>query len=358
MRISAFTTPATIARRPLSIHGVCSRSPLRVSVPKVPRASRPRVSIRMHHASTSVLPVRTESVGESNTKGYRLFFRSADESQVSPWHDIPLYPDPSDKSVVHFVNEIPRGTQAKMEIATDETSTPIKQDIKKGELRFYKYGPSLINYGAIPQTWEDPSSINPELNVCGDGDPIDVCEIGDSIMPFGAVYKVKVLGCLALLDEGEIDWKILAINTDDPKAAEVSDIDDVEKVFPGKVHEVREWFRLYKTAEGKGENEYAYGGVAKNSAFAQSVVLETHNSWADLKNGKIENEDELSLKPGVYAFAILVPSRKRFLHVRGSYGNKGLGLPQLSRQGWNLVDLALVHLIIIQAVAFELSDGH
>ncbi|KAI0567353.1 inorganic pyrophosphatase precursor [Gracilaria domingensis] len=251
----------------------------------------------MHHnTATDLQSVQTETAGESNTKSFRLFYRSAKDIQLSPWHDIPVYPDPSDTSIVHFVNEIPRGTQAKMEIATDETGTPIKQDIKKGELRVYKYGPSLVNYGAIPQTWEDPSSIHPELNFCGDGDPVDVCEIGDAIMPFGAVYKVKVLGCLALLDEGEIDWKIIGINTDDPKASEVNDIDDVERVFPGKVHEVREWFRLYKTAEGKGENEYGYGGEAKNSVFAQNVVSETHTSWADLKSGKIENEDELSLK--------------------------------------------------------------
>lgn len=215
---------------------------------------------------------------------------------MSPWHDIPLFPDGGDKRVVNFVNEIPRGTEAKMEIATDELSTPIKQDVKKGALRFYKYGPSLINYGAVPQTWENPGAVNEELKVGGDGDPLDLMEIGGEIMPFGAVYAVKVLGCLALLDEGEIDWKVIAINVSDPLAAEMDDIDDVERVMPGKVGEVREWFRMYKTAEGKGENEYAYGGEAKGAEFAMKVVLETHDSWAALRNGTIKNEDELSLK--------------------------------------------------------------
>lgn len=218
---------------------------------------------------------------------------------MSPWHDIPLFPDiPTDKNrrVINFVNEIPRGTQAKMEIATDELATPIKQDVKKGALRFYKYGPSLINYGAIPQTWEDPANIDQTLNVGGDGDPVDVTEIGDETMPFGAVYPVKVLGCLALLDEGEIDWKIIAINLDDPLAAQMNDIADVERLMPGKVDAVREWFRMYKTAEGKGENEYAYGGEAKGAEFAMKVVLETHQSWKGLKDGSIKNGDELSLK--------------------------------------------------------------
>lgn len=35
----------------------------------------------------------------------------------------------------------------------------------------------------------------------------------------GEVIKVKVLGTLALIDEGETDWKVIVINTDDPDAA-------------------------------------------------------------------------------------------------------------------------------------------
>ena len=34
--------------------------------------------------------------------------------------------------------------------------------------------------------------------------------------------QVKVLGTLALIDEGETDWKILAIDINDPKASEMN----------------------------------------------------------------------------------------------------------------------------------------
>ena len=37
----------------------------------------------------------------------------------------------------------------------DEEKTPIKQDTKKGKLRFYPYNINW-NYGMLPQTWEDP----------------------------------------------------------------------------------------------------------------------------------------------------------------------------------------------------------
>ena len=36
---------------------------------------------------------------------------------------------------------------------------PIIQDIKDGKLRYYQYGDMLFNYGAFPQTWEDPNII-------------------------------------------------------------------------------------------------------------------------------------------------------------------------------------------------------
>jgi hypothetical protein len=54
--------------------------------------------------------------------------------QISPWHDIPLH---SDDGLLNFVVEIPKETSAKMEVATEEPNTPIKQDTKKGKLRYY-----------------------------------------------------------------------------------------------------------------------------------------------------------------------------------------------------------------------------
>ena len=45
----------------------------------------------------------------------------------------------------------------------DEPRTPIKQDIKKGKLRFYPYNIDW-NYGLLPQTWEDPAHTNADTN--------------------------------------------------------------------------------------------------------------------------------------------------------------------------------------------------
>jgi len=62
--------------------------------------------------------------------------------------------------------------------------------------------------------------------------PVDVVEIGERHANIGDVLKVKPLAALAMIDEGELDWKIVAISLDDPKASLVNDVDDVEKHFP------------------------------------------------------------------------------------------------------------------------------
>lgn len=61
---------------------------------------------------------------------------------------------------------------------------------------------------------------------------MDLVDISSQTAKMGEVYPVKPLGVLAMIDEGELDWKVVCIRADDPKAKEVDDVDDVEKVFP------------------------------------------------------------------------------------------------------------------------------
>lgn len=44
----------------------------------------------------------------------------------------------------------------------------------------------------------------------------------------GEVIKVKVLGTLALIDEGETDWKVIVINTEDPEAGSFNSRDNLK----------------------------------------------------------------------------------------------------------------------------------
>lgn len=173
--------------------------------------------------------------------------------------------------------------------------------MKKGKLRDYAI-PIEWNYGAFPQTWEQPDHAWAGLEALatrGDNDPLDVVDLSRIAVPCGTVIQVKLLGVLAMIDEGEIDWKVLAINTADPKAAMVSCLEDLETHFPGEVSRVREWFTWYKAVDGepgdgplgsnlvdgKEPNVFGFDGRALDSARALEVVEMTHASWASLVAG-------------------------------------------------------------------------
>ena len=132
------------------------------------------------------------------------------------------------------------------QISKEELLNPIKQDIKKGKIRFvrncFPHKGYLWNYGCfpqvrfllplalrlhmliltLPQTWEDPNTIHPETKAKGDNDPLDVCEIGELVAQPGQVKRVKVLGIMALLDEEETDWKVIVIDEKDPLAPKLN----------------------------------------------------------------------------------------------------------------------------------------
>ena len=184
------------------------------------------------------------------------------------------------------------------QISKEDTLNPIKQDTKKGKLRFvrncFPHKGYLWNYGAFPQTWEDPNATHPETKAKGDNDPLDVCEIGELVAKPGEVKQVKVLGTMALLDEGETDWKIIVIDVNDPLAPKLNDIEDVERHLPGLLRATNEWFRIYKIPDGKPENQFAFSGECKNRKYAMDVVRECAEAWEKLITGKTP-KGEISL---------------------------------------------------------------
>ncbi|XP_013386036.1 inorganic pyrophosphatase [Lingula anatina] len=226
----------------------------------------------------------TVECGAPNSLEYRMFFKGP-QGLISPFHDIPLYGN-AEKTVFNMVVEVPRWTNAKMEIATKEKLNPIKQDVKKGKLRYVKncfpHHGYIWNYGALPQTWEHPAHVDENTKCKGDNDPIDVCEIGYKVHKRGAVVQVKVLGTFALIDEGETDWKLMAIDVNDPLADKLNDINDVETHLPGLLKATTEWFRIYKIPDGKPENQFAFNGAAKNKEFALKVIEDTNKHWKEM----------------------------------------------------------------------------
>lgn len=64
----------------------------------------------------------------------------------------------------------------------------------------------------------------------------------------GGVYPVKPVGVYAMIDDGELDWKVIAISTADPKADAINDVEDVERCAHAGILQGREAFRAYTAA--------------------------------------------------------------------------------------------------------------
>jgi len=251
-------------------------------IPAKSLQSKSGVACKAALGQAVVASVVCKPQGELGTEEFKMDFSEADKP-ISPWHNIPLE---AGNGLYNMVTEIPKMTKAKMEIDTKADFNPIKQDMKKGKVRYY-HGPIFWNYGCLPQTWEDPN-IKGDDNVggaFGDNDPLDVVEIGSATLEMGSITAVKPLGVLSMIDDGELDWKLIAINANDPKASEINDVEDIEKHYPGTVSGIREWFRWYKTPDDKPVNGFGHGEKALGKADAVKVIEETHKHYKDMMSG-------------------------------------------------------------------------
>ncbi|WP_046077842.1 inorganic diphosphatase [Halomonas sp. HG01] len=146
------------------------------------------------------------------------------------------YPQTEDAPVsFHVVNEIPAGSFTKYEI-----------DAEHGQLIVDRYVSMPVrypaNYGSITSS------------AGGDGDPLDALVLTrDGIYP-GAVIKVRAIGVLRMVDDGEADDKIIAVPTDDvdPSYADIDGMDDLPAM---QVERLNAFFRVYKNLPEGGDIE-------------------------------------------------------------------------------------------------------
>jgi len=227
----------------------------------------------------------TQSAGKLGSPHYREYF-FLNHHPISPFHDIPLWVD-RNRGIANMVVEIPKGTRPKLEISKGDKLNPIKQDVKNGKLRLVA-NPYPFNYGAFPQTWENPQFHDERTNAKGDNDPLDVCDLSDIVKPTGTVVQVKILGTYAMIDSGETDWKIIVIDINDPKSQQYNSHTDIPKEVLANVFT---YLRDYKIPDGNPPNQFAFGEQLQGRDFALSITDETHEEWRKLIHGQIQQKD-------------------------------------------------------------------
>lgn len=181
-----------------------------------------------------------------------------------------------------------------MEVATEEAWNPIKQDTNthkwnnKEQLRCYGRFP-LFNYGMLPQTWEN-STVRDRNGFEGDDDPLDIVELSRAPFSTGDVKEVKLLGALELIDQNELDWKILTIEVSEAQELNIETIEDWEKLNPGRLEAIKRWFEYIKVFDGKSANKIESNRKVHSIAKTLDIVEENANHYSDLVTGKVENK--------------------------------------------------------------------
>lgn len=226
----------------------------------------------------------SRSEGKYGTIHYKLY-PMVGGKYVSPWHDVPLHANVQ-KTLYYFVVEIPMYSTAKMEVMKDQPGNPIMQDINKDKSpRYYTYGTPFFNYGLLPQTWEDPNHTDPDTGALGDGDPIDAIEVGTGPLGIGSIVAVRVLGSMALIDEGETDHKIIVLRQDDPHFDSIHSVADLDRYRPGTIARLIDWLKNYKTSDGKAVNRLKQEQPT-SAAEAVKIIDEVSGFYQKLIKGE------------------------------------------------------------------------
>lgn len=153
-----------------------------------------------------------------------------------PWHGLDIGPKPP--SIVNAYIELTPFDRVKYEL--DKKTGFLRVDRPN---RTSSFCPTL--YGLIPGTYcgKRVQKLMPEATA-GDGDPLDICVISERpIQKSEIILKARVVGCLPMLDDGEADFKIIAVLDADAMWSDVREVSELPKVM---VDRLRHYFSTYK----------------------------------------------------------------------------------------------------------------
>lgn len=143
------------------------------------------------------------------------------------WHDLE-----AGENIPHLLNaviEIPKDSKVKYEL-DKKTGLISVNRILHSSMNY------PLNYGFVPRTY------------CDDKDPLDILVVCQSEIFPGSVMKVRPISGLHMIDDGEIDDKVIAVHVDDPRTAYIKEKEDLGDYF---FSEVKHFFQQYKHLENK-----------------------------------------------------------------------------------------------------------
>ncbi len=169
------------------------------------------------------------------------------------WHDInPKRISPEDFIAVI---EIPKGGKNKYEMDKDTGMLLLDRVL-------YTSTHYPANYGFIPRTY------------AADNDPLDVLVLCQECIVPMTLVRCYPIGVLKMVDNEQIDEKIIAIPFKDPS---LTNYNDISELPAHTFDEISHFFRVYKSLEGK---ETVVNEVLGRDA-AKEIIAECIASYKD-----------------------------------------------------------------------------
>lgn len=167
------------------------------------------------------------------------------------WHDVNASRITKDEFIALI--EISKGSKNKYEL-DKETGHLILDRVLFTSTHYPQ------NYGFIPRTYAK------------DNDPLDVLVLcSEPILPMSLV-KCHPIGILQMTDNGYPDEKVIAVASNDPFYNQYNDVSELPQHV---VDEIKHFFQVYKTLEGKSTAIHEM----KDREYACKIIEECINDY-------------------------------------------------------------------------------
>ena len=131
--------------------------------------------------------------------------------------------------VVNAVVEIPKGSNNKYEYDPEYDQFVLDRALMSAMVY-------PANYGFISSTLAD------------DGDALDILVCSSTPIDKGTIVPTRVIGALHMIDNGEVDYKLVGVPIRSYSKQHINELDDFDPLF---LEVVENFFQHYKELEGK-----------------------------------------------------------------------------------------------------------
>ena len=166
-----------------------------------------------------------------------------------------LTPGDVDGGIINVVNEIPAGSNHKIE-----------WNRKLAAFQLDRVEPSIFskptNYGFIPQTLDE------------DGDELDVLLVTEQPLATGIFLEARVIGVMKFVDDGEVDDKIVVVPADDRQTGDA--IKTLADLPAQLIKQIEFHFNNYKALKKPGSTKVDHWG---DISEAKQVIRDSQTRW-------------------------------------------------------------------------------